>query len=100
MVLRDDPSSRVAVALAGWDRAITREEMVALDALDTLRAVNWDRKHGKYKPLPRPWPDPNKTRMGKATRPQSEIRAALAARAPKPKFQRPRGADGRFLKWR
>lgn len=72
--------------------------MTLLDVLDTLRAVNWDKKHGKYKPLPRPWPDPDKTRMGKATRPQSEILAALAARAPKP--GPPRDARGRFVKRR
>lgn len=98
LALRDDPSSRIAVALAGWDRAITREEMVGLDQLDTLRAVNWDKKHGPYKPLPRPWPDLNTTRIGKATRPQSEILAALAKRAPKP--ARPRDARGRFTKRR
>ncbi|ROR97783.1 hypothetical protein EDD28_2391 [Salana multivorans] len=96
--LREDPSSRVAAAMAGWERPVSHEEIALLDLLDTLRAVNWDPKKGPYEPLPRPWPDPNKTRIGRATRPQSEILAALRARAPK--SRPPRDARGRFIKRR
>lgn len=76
--LLNDVTSHVAAAAAGWPHPITREWAVLADVYDLLARVNSERKR-KPKPYPRPW-DKNKKRFGRATRPQSEIRAALRAR--------------------
>lgn len=78
-VLVNDPSSQVGAAIAGWDFPVTREWLLNADVYDLHVQVN-TKKGRKPKPYPRPWPDKDKTRLGKATRPQSEIRAALEAR--------------------
>ena len=53
--------------------------MVAADTYDVFVSANTKRGR-KAKPYPRPWLDKGRKKYGKATRPQHEIRAALAAR--------------------
>lgn len=74
-----DPSSHVAAALAGWSRPWPAEAWVLADLVDVTIRANTPRRAIKPKPYPRP-NDNKATQMGKATRPQHEIRAALAAR--------------------
>lgn len=78
-VLANDPSSHVAAAIAGWEYPVTREWLAAADLYDAFVASN-TKKGRKPKPYPRPWPDKDQKRMGKATRSQTDIRAALVAR--------------------
>jgi hypothetical protein len=76
-----DPSSRVFAALAGWAYAWTRESFVLADLHDLLAAAHTDRRHrNQLRPYPRPGSGQLGHRMGRAIRPQTEIRAALAAR--------------------
>lgn len=95
----------MAALLNDWDRPVSAEWIALADIFDLHRAINHDKKRGQFKPSPRPWPDPNKSRMGRATLPQSEIRAALAARGhgavtPIRPNVRPRDARGRFVSMR
>jgi hypothetical protein len=77
VVLAGDPSSQVSAALAGWDRAWPAEAWILADVFDLLRAANSARRpDGRY---PRP-NDEKPRRIGRATLPQSQITAALAAR--------------------
>jgi hypothetical protein len=76
-----DPTAHVAVAIGGWSYPMPREAMVLADVYDLTAHIHADpKRRGSIEPYPRPWPDPRKTRFGKATRSQAEIRAALAAR--------------------
>lgn len=100
--LLKEPSSHVAALLNEWDRPVSPEWIALADLFDLHRAINHDKKRGQFKPSPRPWPDPNVKRIGKATRSQAEIRAAIAARAPQPVTPirpnvRPRDSRGRFV---
>lgn len=103
--LANDPSSHVAAALAGWDFPVSREWLAAADLYDVFVAAN-TKKGRKPKPYPRPWGDKTKKRFGRATRPQVEIRAALAARGHgvlahhKDSAGRLRDARGRFVRAR
>lgn len=55
-ILRDDPSSALASALAGWDYPISREALLLADQFDLLHQANSDPKKSKPKPHPmRPW---------------------------------------------
>ena len=78
-VLAADPSSHFGAALAGWQYPMSREALATADLIDLFAQAN-SKKGRKPDPYPRPWHKPKATRMGRATRPQSEIRAALAAR--------------------
>jgi len=73
-----DPGSHLAAAINGWEYPVSREWMVAADQYDAFVAANTHK--GRPKPYPRPWRDQEKKQFGRATRPQSEIRAALAMR--------------------
>ncbi len=56
--LSTDPESRVAAALAGWEHALPRAAMVAMDAYDLAHHLAWAENGGKGqrpKPYPRPW---------------------------------------------
>lgn len=78
-VLTTDPSSHLAAAIAGWVHPVSREWLVLADLYDLTRKAAATRRT-KDQRYPRPWEAPRRTRMGRATRPQREIRAALAAR--------------------
>lgn len=55
-ILRDDPSSALASALAGWAYPISREALLLADQFDLLHEANSDPKKAKPKPHPmRPW---------------------------------------------
>lgn len=100
--LLKDPGSHTAAAIGEWSHPASRELLGLLDLFDLHRQINHDPKKGNFKPSPRPWPDPNKKRIGKATRPQAEIRAALATRGhgtvtPIRPNVRPRDSRGRFV---
>lgn len=98
-----DTSSHVAAAVNGWEYPASRVHLVLADLYDTFVSAN-TKKGRKAKPYPRPWPDRNKSSFGRATRPQVEIRAALAARGhgrPVPRRDsrgRLRDERGRFVK--
>ena len=75
-----DPSSHIAAAVAGWPHPWSREAFILADLADLTQYGNATRKTAaRLRPYPRPT-DPAPTRFGKATRSQTEIRAALAAR--------------------
>jgi len=76
-VLATDPSSRIACALAGWDYPFSTEAKVLADLYDLTHKAAAGRR--STKPYPRPW-DKKRTRYGRITRSQAEIRAALRAR--------------------
>jgi len=78
-VLARDPSSWLCAALNEWDYPLTRGEMALADLYD-LQHKTKAKNPRSVKPYPRPFPDKEKKRFGRATRPQHEIRAALAAR--------------------
>lgn len=96
--LLTDPSSHAAAATAGWAHPLSHESIVARDLFDLTAAANSGKR--KPKPYPRPW-DPQATRVGRATLPQAEIRAILAARGPQPTIRdrngRLHGERGRFI---
>lgn len=75
--LAGDPSSRVATALAGWSHAWPAEAWILADLYDLTLRAHSARRHGKNYPRPNDKP-PN--RIGRATRSQRDVRAALAAR--------------------
>lgn len=79
-VLAADPSSHVAAAIGGWSHPVTREWLALADLIDLYLGAHAKKGH-KPKPYPRPWPDKNKKHFGRTTRPQTEVRAALRARA-------------------
>lgn len=72
--LCEDTSSHLAAAAAGWREDASLEALILMDIHDTLVRANATRR---VKGRPRPW---DRTRIGKATRTQREIRAALASR--------------------
>ena len=72
-----DTSSHVFAAVNGWTHPVAREALVLADVYDLLARAHTTK--GKPKPYPRPW-DERPKRLGRATRPQRQIRAALAAR--------------------
>lgn len=79
--LISDGSSRLGATVAGWDRPWSPEAWILADLWDLLAAVNTERRR-RPKPYPRP-NAPKPTRFGRATLPQHQIRAALAARGHK-----------------
>lgn len=78
-VLAEDPSSHTAAAIAGWAHPVTHEYLALADLFDAFVRAN-SRKGRHPRPYPRPWDASRRKRFGRATRPQAEIRAALAAR--------------------
>ena len=56
-----------------------REALAVADLIDLFAQAN-AKKGRKPDPYPRPWHKPKRTRLGRITRTQAEIRAALAAR--------------------
>lgn len=99
VLLVRDPSSHVAAAVSGWEYPMSREALVLADMYDAYATATYK----KPKRYPRPWKDADKTRLGKTNRPPAEVRALLAARAPKRETEspaptaRPRDARGRFI---
>jgi hypothetical protein len=75
--LAADPSSHVAAALAGWSHAWPIEAWILADLFDLTMRANSKRRTNT--PYPRPNAEKPK-RIGRAIRPQRDIRAALAAR--------------------
>ena len=75
-LLLGDSSSMTGAAASGWSRPATSEALALADVFDLLARAN---SKSKPRPYPRPW-DQSPTRMGRVTRPQREIREALAAR--------------------
>ena len=78
-VLTSDPSSQLAAAVNEWAYPVSRDVLALADLIDAFMQVN-SKRGRRPDPYPRPWHKTKSTRMGRATRPQSEIRAALAAR--------------------
>jgi len=76
-VLVQDPTSRIAAAVAGWEAPRSPEWMVLADMYDLRHQLAAQKK--SITPYPRPW-DKKRSTWGKATRSQRDIRAALAAR--------------------
>jgi len=74
--LINDGSTRLGAAVAGWDRPWSPEAWILADLYDLLARANSKRRPKAY---PRPNSEKPK-RIGRATVPQSRIRAALAAR--------------------
>jgi hypothetical protein len=58
-VMRADPSSAMAAALAGWDYPQTTEATVLKQLYDMTRIASGDKKWDGY---PQPWPTPRETR--------------------------------------
>lgn len=75
--LAGDPSSHVATALAGWSHAWPIEAWILADLFDLTHRANSSRRSTKRYPRPN---DEKPKRMGRATRSQRDIRAALRAR--------------------
>lgn len=73
-ILRRDPSSWVAAALAGWKYPVSREWMLDRDSYDLLARVN---SKQKPKPYPTPWPEQGSKRIG-SDKPQDRA-AVLSA---------------------
>ena len=76
-IVKDDPSSATAAALAGWTHPISREAVILMDLFDLEHAVN-----SKKRPKPhpgRPWRNQSRKQMGKAgTRTNAEVVEILA----------------------
>lgn len=72
-VLMTDPSSRVMVALAGWDFPLSREGAVLADLYDLTLRVNSKKPPFPY---PRPW---GNARFGRTQQSQETVRANLRA---------------------
>lgn len=84
MILRDDPSSQVGTALAGYDYPFTRESAILADTFDLVLEINRDHKRPQPKPYPRPWPIDGSTRVGKTNLTPDEARQVLATQFGKP----------------
>lgn len=52
-ILREDPSSAIAAALAGWSHPVSREALIAMDHFDLDHTVAVGGK--RVKPYVRPW---------------------------------------------
>lgn len=82
-VLRADPSSMIAAALAGWTHPVSREALVLADLFDLTHMLAWGQNGGKGpkpKPYPRPWKQQTPGRQYGKARPLSELQARLRAR--------------------
>lgn len=76
-----DPTSRLAVAIAGWDHPWSTESAILADVYDLMQYANTERKHrSRVEPYPRPYRTDGKARSKRPTVSQATIRAALAAR--------------------
>ncbi|WP_235739000.1 hypothetical protein [Nocardioides alcanivorans] len=96
-ILRADPSSALASAMAGWEYPISREALLLADQFDLLHQVNADPKQGKPKPHPmRPWKQGRKTeeRGKKIAVTQEQVVAALRRAGHTAPL--PAGAEGMF----
>lgn len=74
--LMSNTNSRLHAAVAGWDRPVSPEWIIAADTYDLLHASKSKRRP---KPYPRPWPE-NKTKIGgkkKVKRSIKDVRAIL-----------------------
>ena len=81
-ILRADPSSALASAMAGWDYPISREALAILDLYDLTMAANSDPKKRPKPNSGRPFDTSSKTtrRVGKTDgRTREEIVAILNA---------------------
>ena len=81
-ILRADPSSALASALAGWEYPISREALAILDLYDLTMAANSDPKKRPKPHSGRPFDTSSKTtrRVGKTDgRTREEIVAILNA---------------------
>ena len=79
-VLVEDPTSRIAAAVSGWDRPWSHEWAATVDLYDLLHVVNADpRRRAQVKPYPRPWPDPSKRRRGRTDKSRAEVISILNA---------------------
>ena len=75
--LLQDPRSRLASKLAGWDHPVTRDSAVLMDLFDLLHQANSKRRP---KPYPRPWAAKKKTKLGGkrlVRRSAADVRAIL-----------------------
>lgn len=79
--LLDDPSSRVAVAAAGWSYPITREGLLLADLWDLLWQSH--QRRGRFQPHPRPFKDQNTKRLGRTALAPERVRALLAKVGPR-----------------
>lgn len=68
-------------AYNGWKYPVSFEWMVLADLIDLTIAVN--SKNGKGKPIDRPWPKPNSSRIGKTNLSRDEVIAQLDRMNPK-----------------
>lgn len=79
--LREDTSSWVQAAIAGWKSPVTREWIVQADAFDLAHRKVSKRKP---KPYPRPWPE-SKTKIGGKRTTRRSIFEVMSILRPKPK---------------
>src|SRR5690606_9493973 len=82
-LLGNDPSSKIAAALAGWDYAATRTELLLADLYDLTVLAHSDRKKGKPKPHPMRPVAPDKAQRRSPKRAagvtDAQVMAAMAA---------------------
>lgn len=62
--LLNDTTSLLQASFRGWKYPVSREWMMLSELYDLTVKIN--SRGGKSKPVPRPWPDPNKKRVGDA----------------------------------
>lgn len=81
VILRDDPTSAIAAALAGWTHPISREALVLMDLFDLDHMVAVGGKNVKPH-AGRPWREVDSERKGNAgRRVPSDVKESLRAAA-------------------
>lgn len=99
-VLLQDPTSRVAVAVGGWEEPMSREAQILADIFDLTAGIHSGKR--RPKPYPRPWDTDGRRKFGKTNRPTAEVVAILAARGHGTQKRDTRGRihgpDGRYMK--
>ena len=78
-IIAADPASATAASMEGWPYPMSREAVILADVYDLVHAVA---SKGKAKRYPRPWPDLDKTVLGKTTLPVAKVLALLKRRGP------------------
>lgn len=74
-MLMRNPESWLQAAVNGWKYPVDNNYMLLAETYDLLVRVN---SKNRPKPIPRPWPDNNKTKIGSTTRTREEIEARLS----------------------
>lgn len=76
-----DTTSLLQASVRGWKYPVSREWMMLAELYDLDLRIH--SRGGKAKPVPRPWPDPNKSRVGSATSSRKSILENLERMNPK-----------------